>query len=242
MRLLLMFAGLWFASNAGAAGLAGTYVLQGQQGPIVATIEVRGMTLTGNIDLASQGTMNLTGAVTGNRARGAVSSKDGAGTFEAAVEGDILDLTIAQEDGPNQRAARLPLRFQRVQPGAATKPAPAAPKDGAGDARLVGNWVYQDIIVSGDASMASEEYLAFRADGSYFYGKGRSVAGGGNWSWDGGSGQVSERGRWRASDGVLFFLGQNGQWARVGTYGMTDDGSAMRITYDGGGRKLWSQQ
>lgn len=80
------------------------------------------------------------------------------------------------------------------------------------------------------------------ADGSYFYGKGRSVAGGGNWSWDGGSSEVSERGRWRARDGVLFVLGQNRQWARVGTYGMTDDGSTMRITYDGGGRKLWSRQ
>ena len=238
MRLLLLIAGLWFASTAGAAGFAGTYVLQGQQGPIVAKIEVRGTALTGSIDLAGQGTMKLTGAVTGNRARGAASSKDGTGTFEATVEDDILDLTIAQEDGPNQRAARLPLQIQRVQPGAATKPSRGAPKDGAGDARLVGNWVYQNIIISGDASMASEEYLAFRADGSYFYGKGRSVAGGGNWSWDGGSGQVSERGRWRASDGVLFVLGQNGQWARIGTYGMTDDGGALWITYDGGGRKL----
>ena len=242
MRLLLLFAGLWFAFSAGAAGLAGTYLLQGQQGAVVAKIEVSGTAFTGSIDLAGQGTMKLTGTVNGNRARGAVASTDGIGTFEAAVEGDILHLVIAQEDGPNQRAARLPLQFQRVRPGAATNPSPDAPKDGAGDPRLVGNWVYQNIIVSGDASMASEEYLAFRADGSYFYGKGRSVAGGGNWSWDGGSGQVSERGRWRARDGVLFILGQNGQWARVGTYGMTDDGSTMRITYDGGGRKLWSRQ
>jgi hypothetical protein len=28
----------------------------------------------------------------------------------------------------------------------------------------------------------------------------------------------------------------------VGAYGMTDDGSTMRITYDGGGKKLWSRQ
>jgi hypothetical protein len=41
---------------------------------------------------------------------------------------------------------------------------------------------------------------------------------------------------------VLFVLGQNGQWARVGTYGMNDDGSTMRITYDGGGGKSWSRQ
>jgi hypothetical protein len=239
MRLLLLCVGLWFASLAGAAGLAGTYVLQGQQGPVVAKIEVRGTSLTGSIDLAGQGTMVLTGAVAGNRAHGTVSSQDGSGTFEAAVKGDVLDLTIAQEDGPNQRAARLPLQFQRVQPSAAT---PGAPKDSAGDARLVGNWVYQNIMVSGDASMASEEYLAFRANGTYFYGKGRSVAGGGNWSWDGGSGQVSERGRWRADDSKLFILGPDGQWKRLGAYGMTTDGSTMRITYEGGRRKLWSRQ
>jgi len=27
-----------------------------------------------------------------------------------------------------------------------------------------------------------------------------------------------------------------------GTYGMTDDGSTKRITYEGGGRKLWNRQ
>ena len=152
MRLLPLFSGLCFASNAGAAGIAGPYVLQGQQGPIVAKIEVRGTTLTGSFDLAGQGTMKLTGTVTGNRARGAVSSIDGTGTLEAAVEGDILDLTIAQGDGPNQRVARLPLQFQRLQPGAATKPPPAATKDGTGGERLASNWVYQNIIVIGDAS------------------------------------------------------------------------------------------
>lgn len=76
MRLLLLIAGLWFASNAGAAGLAGSYVLQGRQGLIVAKIEVRGTALTGSIDLAGQGTMKLTGAVTGNRARGAIMPPD----------------------------------------------------------------------------------------------------------------------------------------------------------------------
>jgi len=41
---------------------------------------------------------------------------------------------------------------------------------------------------------------------------------------------------------VLFVHGQNEQWARMGTYGMTDDGSTKRITYEGGGRKLWNRQ
>ena len=242
MPVLLLLVVLSFASIASAAGLAGTYVLQGQQGPIIATLEVRGNVLTGSIDLAGQGTLKLTGSATDNRASGTVSS-NGTGTFEAAIEGDVLILLMSQADGPNQRAGPLPLlQFQRTQAGVPAKPSPGTPNDGGGDARLVGNWVYQNLIVSGNASMASEEYLAFRADGSYIYGKGRSVAGGGNWSWDGGGGGVSERGRWRAKDGVLFILGQDGQWSRVGTYGMTDDRSTMRITYDRGGRKLWSRQ
>ena len=81
-----------------------------------------------------------------------------------------------------------------------------------------------------------------RADGTYLYGTGRAVAGGGNWSWNGGNGGDEERGRWRAANGVLYVLGQDGQWARVGAYGMTEDGTAMRITYDSGGKKLWNRQ
>ena len=113
---------------------------------------------------------------------------------------------------------------------------------GAGDNRLIGNWVHQNLITSGSASMASEEFLSFRADGSYLYGKGRSVAGGANWSYDGGSGQGSENGRWRASDGVLYMLDLNGQWSRVGKFGFTEDLTTMRITYNSGGKKLWSRR
>jgi hypothetical protein len=41
-----------------------------------------------------------------------------------------------------------------------SSPDPAAPPgNAAGDPRLVGTWVGQALITSGDASMASEEYL-----------------------------------------------------------------------------------
>jgi hypothetical protein len=242
MRFLLVLAGLWLAPLAHGAGLAGTYAMEGQAGTIIAKIEAKGTVLTGTIDFGGQVTINLVGAAKGNSGRGTASSRDGTGEFEAIVEGDILNLTISQQDGPNQRAATLPLQLQRIKAGVAAKPAPSAPRDGAGDPRLVGNWVHQDVIVSGDASMASEEFLVFRADGTYAYGKGSAVAGGADWSFDGGNGGEHERGRWRARDGVLFVLGQNGQWARIGTYGMTDDASTMRITYDQGGKKLWSRR
>jgi hypothetical protein len=124
-----------------------------------------------------------------------------------------------------------------------SSPAPTPSEPGhASDKRLIGNWVHQNLITSGNASFASEEFLSFRADGAYSYGKGRSVAGGGNWSYDGGRGSGGENGRWRASDGVLYMLDQNGQWSRIGKYGFTEDLSTMRITYDRGGKKLWSRR
>jgi hypothetical protein len=41
---------------------------------------------------------------------------------------------------------------------------------------------------------------------------------------------------------MLFVLGKSGQWTRVGSYGLTEDGRTMRIAYEGGGRKLWSRR
>jgi hypothetical protein len=233
---------MWIASLAGAAGLTGTWVFEGPNGELITIIEVKGSRLTGNIEIDGQSIIQLKGTVRGNVGRGSALSNNGNGEFEAKADGDVLDLTISQEEGPDQRAASLPLKFQRMKPGQAALSDSSTPGAGAGDARLVGNWVFQDLVVSGNASFASEEYLALRADGTYLYGTGRAVAGGGNWSWDGGNGGDEERGRWRAADGVLYALGQNGEWARVGAYRMTEDGTAMRITYDGGGKKLWSRQ
>jgi hypothetical protein len=147
-------------------------------------------------------------------------------------------------------AELVPLRLQRVDrstaappPGPAPPPSPGpAVQTGAGDPRLVGTWTGQSMISSGDASMASEQVLIFRADGSYAYGQGRAVAGGSGWSFDGGAGGATEQGRWRTEDGILYLAGPNGQWQRIGRYGMTDDGQTMRIIYDGGGRKLWSRR
>jgi hypothetical protein len=250
MRLLLLLGSLVVSCIAFAqvAGLAGTYVMESPGGTFVARFDVKGSLLTGTIDIAGQPLLRLSGAAKGNHSRGTIVSKDGNGEYEAVVQGDLLTLTISQQEGPNQRAASMAFQFQRADAAAAASPpAPAPPRpaqnDGAaGDQRLVGHWVYQEILGGGGASLTSEEHLVFRSDGNYAYGKGRTVGGGADWSYDSGGGGDVERGRWRAASGVLFVLGQNGQWARIGTYGMTDDGNAMRITYDGGGRKLWSRQ
>jgi hypothetical protein len=233
-RILLVLVCCWFATLATAAGLGGTYAIDGQQGRIVAKLEEKGARLTGSIDFGGQTRINLVGAITGNTARGSATSKDGAGQFEAQVDGDKLSIVISQKDGPNQKAARLPLLFQRTGTQVA--------RHGIGDPRLIGHWSSQNLIVSGNASFASEEHLIFREDGSYVYSKGAAAGGAVDWSFDGGQGTDREHGLWRTQEGMLFVQGQNGQWVRIATYGMTGDGSTMRITYDGGGKKLWSRQ
>ncbi len=106
MRLLVLLAGLWFAATAHAQGLAGTYAMQGQDGPIVVRIQVSGTRLIGTLDAPDSNTIVLLGSVTGGRARGTVSSVGGAGEFEASVEGDTLRLTLSQRRDPARRPSR----------------------------------------------------------------------------------------------------------------------------------------
>ena len=224
--------------------LTGTYAVQTPRGVMVVRIEVIGGRLAGTLDVPGTNTIALHGQALGRYARGTISSGVETGEFEALVEGDTLNLRL------KTAAEAVPIRLQRINPGtAATPPGPApapspgsAVQTGAGDPRLVGTWAGQTMISSGDASMTSEQLLVFHADGSYVYGQGRAVAGGSGWSYDGGAGGGTERGRWRAEDGILYLAGQGGQWKRIGRYGMTDDGQTMRITYDAGGRKLWSRR
>lgn len=248
MRLVSLLAGLFACALAFAqvAGLPGTYVLEGGANPLVARLAVNGSMLSGTIEVNGKATITLSGPAKGSWSRGTVVSSDGVGTYEAMVEGDVLRLSLSQDAGPNQRAATVPFVFRRTDSAVRGKQEPSASPPTAsgavGDRRLVGNWSHQELLGGGAASMAIEESLVFRADGTYAYGKGRAVAGGADWSFDGGGGGNVERGRWRAGDGVLYVLDQGSRWVRVGTYGMTDDGSTMRITYDGGGRKLWSRR
>jgi hypothetical protein len=217
-----------------AAGFTGLYAgeIAGQRS--YANLQASGDKMVGSLDVGARARINLSGRIRESIASGTANSKDGTGAFEAQVEGDTLVLTISQPDGPRQKAMRITSRLQRVVAGGGAGP--------GGDPRLAGHWSYQNLIVSGNASFASEEHLLFRADGTYVYAKGATAAGASDWSFDAGSGGDREDGLWRAQDGVLFVVGREGQWMRVGSYAMADDGRAMRITYDGGGRKLWARR
>lgn len=240
MRFVILLFSLAFGATTHAAGLAGTYLLDGPGGQLTIRFEVKGNALTGAMETGGRYVVDFAGTTQGPTARGTVTSKDGMGTFEASVEGDVLNVVLSQPAGPNQRAATLPLQLHRA---AASKSGAVKPSGSAGgDPRLVGRWVSQSVITSGTASMASEEFLAFGADGTYALGAGRAVASGSDWTYDGGTGDGTEQGQWRARDGVLFVLAATGHWVRLGKYGMTDDGTTMRITYDRGGRKLWTRR
>lgn len=246
MRLLMFGVLSLLVGAVVAAPLDGTWQLDTAQGTLTARLITQGRAVTGTIHVAGRATISLNGALQGDgAAAGLASTDDGVGRFEARAQGDALELVLSQEDGPNQRAMRLPLSFRRVlaaaPPVPGGKPAPAA-GDAGGDARLVGTWEWQDVISSGGASFAQSEWLVIRADGSFAWNKGAAAAGGAGWSYDGGSGGDGMQGRWKAQGGVLFAQGADGAWMRVGTYGMTDTGETMRITYDGGDRRIWQRR
>ena len=188
MRLALILVGVLFASLAHAQDLTGTYVTQGKNGLVVVRMAVSGARLTGTLSVTGHPAVELLGYVAGRYTTGTIV---GLGEFEAEVDGDTLHYVLAQEKGPNRPAMTATLQLRRVDPSAlarlqgGTMGAPSAPASGGGDPRLVGSWASQSMISSGSASMASEQFLRFNADGAYAQGKGRSVAGGVNWSYQG---------------------------------------------------------
>jgi hypothetical protein len=235
-----------------AAELAGDFVLDSPHGRNVVSLAVVGTLISGTVDFAGQPGLSLVGHCHGRYAHGTTVTDSALGEFEAQVEGDVLTFSIAYEGEQSP-----PVTFTRARGGAATKPgarsappeaaappqAAPAPAADAGDPRLIATWVYQSLITSGDSSLASEQLLILRADGTYAFVTGAAAGGGAGWSYDGGSGgNETERGRWRADDGVLHMQAHGGSWRRLGKYGMTEDGQTMRITYDGGGKRLWSRR
>ncbi len=231
---LALLACLLDAGLASANDFAGVYAGEIAGHKAYANLQANGDKLIGSLDVGPQTRINFVGRIRDGIASGSANSKDGTGTFEAQLEGDTLALTLSQPEGPKQKAGRVTTRLQRLTSSGAARP--------GGDPRLAGHWSYQNLIVSGNASFASEEHLLFRADGTYIYAKGATVAGASDWSFDGGNGGEREDGLWRAQDGVLYVVGRDGQWMRVGTYGMTEDGRTLRITYGGGGKKLWTRK
>lgn len=250
MRAGVFLLGLGLGSGVWAQTLAGVWRADLATGSLTMRLEQRGVTVSGVIESGGRLIANLSGTAQGDSARGAASSPDGEGSFEARATQDTLSFVLAQEAGPRQQAARLPLEFRRVShsaaapggTGAASRPTTRPATAPAGDPRLVGRWSHQDVIVSSGASFASEQFLAFAEDGSVVYVRGRAAGGGAGWSFDGGSGGGGERGRWRASEGQLFLERPDGQWARIGRYGMTEDGRTLRIIDESGARTLWSRR
>ena len=252
VRSVLMWVCLAMAPGAWAQSLAGTWQSEFPSGSMTLRVQVRGNVVSGVLESGGRLIANLSGTAQGDTARGAASSPEGQGSFEIQVRQDAMSLVLEQEAGPQQQAARLPLAFRRVSavPSQSASssagipsrsPLPDAAETG-GDPRLVGRWSSQEVIVSSGASLASEQLLALGADGTVAYARGRAAGGGAGWSFDGGPGGGAERGRWRARDGSLFIERADGQWARIGRYGMTDDGRILRIIDDSGGRTLWSRR
>lgn len=224
-----------------AAAMTGTYRLDSPQGPITATIEVHGGRLTGSIDFFGKSTAALDGNLQGeNSASGSVSSGQGSGAFAAALHDDTLELTLFQAKG--SKPATPPLVLRRIVASGEHAIAPDAVID-IGDKRLIGSWTYRDEFFSEEDSSARNEYLELHADGTYVLGRSGDMQDGAGESTRAAKAHKPESGRWRAEDGVLYFMVNRGvDWMPVGRYLLKADGRSMRISYERGNRKLWTRQ
>jgi hypothetical protein len=232
-----------FAAGALAAALTGTYRFDSPQGPITATIEVRGNRLTGSIDFFGKASATLDGSVQSESiASGSISSERGSGAFAAALHDDILELTLFQAGGPKPAAAPA-LSLRRTVPSAKGPDAAPEAEIEIGDKRLIGSWVYRDEFFSEEDSVTRNEYLELHADGTYVLGKSGAVPEGAGEPTRAGKGRRPDSGRWRAEDGTLYFGNKGGaEWFPVGRYALKPDGRSMRISYERGNRKLWTRQ
>lgn len=114
--------------------------------------------------------------------------------------------------------------------------------DSERDERLVGTWRHTDAYADSFSgfSAAVDDVLALAADGVFF--EGGSAAAGDTGNSFVSDGSLSPSGEWRTGDGTLF-IRPHGEtsWYEVGTYSLTDDGSAMLLRYANGGKKIWNR-
>ena len=110
------------------------------------------------------------------------------------------------------------------------------------DERLVGTWRHTDAYADSISgfSAAVDDVLALAGDGVFFEG-GNAAAGDADNSFVS-DGSITPSGEWKTSDGTLH-VRPNGdsQWYEIGTYSLTDDGSAMLLRYSNGGKKIWNR-
>ena len=228
--------------------LPGTYTVETPRGNIVVRLDVARGRVTGTLDVTGSRTLSRCRARGGRPVR---ARHDVLGGRHRRVRGPVEGRrsTSGSPRGPRS----LPLHAssgERERGRAAADGVPRSPPPDVGPPRARRareGWPRRSpaalIRFQKRSTDESEEFLVFRADGSYAYGKGRSVAGGSGWSFEGGGGGPTETGAAGAPRTASSTCSSSdGQWGRVGRYGMTDDGQTMRIIYDRGGRKLWSRQ
>lgn len=116
--------------------------------------------------------------------------------------------------------------------------------DGDGDRNsdLIGTWRHTDAYADSISgfSAAVDDVLELSADGSFYEG-GRAAAGDAATSFVS-DGARAPAGQWKTKDDALLVrpIGES-EWFEVGTYGLTDDGSAMLLRYGNGGKKIWNR-
>ena len=115
-----------------------------------------------------------------------------------------------------------------------------ARKDIKHDMRLQGVWAKQEIMSSGDASIANQVFLYLNPDGTFRYGDARTVGGGATWSGNSAGGEATF-GKWRTQNNLLHvMLNGSNQWQLFARFYI--ENNKLLLTGIDGTREIWYRQ
>ncbi|PHN01656.1 hypothetical protein [Flavilitoribacter nigricans] len=202
-------------------------------------LQLDGSRLNGTVDAGGY-RYNLQGTTNGNRSQGKFSDPQTQGFFDytAVLNGQQLDLTLQNPtNGQSQQIVFTRSSAGSISPG--NNPAqPNAAPPASRDSRLVGSWNYTDSYTSGEYSFATQWKLIINPDGSYIYGDGRVIGGGGGISGDSGSGGDVVRGQWKTENGIIH-INTGAGWQAYARY--TTNGQSMLMQFGDGSKQLWKR-
>lgn len=164
------------AAFAQATEFSGTYQGVMANLPTALVLEQQGSVLTGTMQAQNESPYTISGTVSGRVARGElVYTRDGATFgFEARLNDSGLTWTTTLFGVPLPQTAT---DFQREGELTETKPHHSVsggdrsrePAGRARDQQLVGRWSHSESYTSGDFSVASEQFVEFRAEGTFSF-------------------------------------------------------------------------
>lgn len=193
---------------------------------------------------------NLEGFVSGETCLGTMTdAQNGVSTAFLALLGDeSLKITIQDINPETGQEQLMEFVFVKTDPATYVQTATSSQsttssqsnfkiEQGPKDQRIVGHWRFTDSYISGQFSFATDYHMQINADGSFQYGKGRTMGGGPDSSIDSGESEY-DMGSWKTENGSLYVHDGVG-WHFYAKY--YQEGDNLMLTYQNGSKQVWER-